>query len=120
MTLSKRQRIFARNVAKLIDFIYESNDECTIGEALRTPEMADLYVRLGKGIKNSLHIKKLAIDLNLFKGGVYVEDTKYHEPYGKYWVSLHPSNRWGGDWDKDGIHEPGENDGNHYEMREDL
>ncbi len=108
MTLSERQRLFAKLVPRLIDKIYSSGDECTLGEALRTQEMADLYAKQGKGIKNSLHLKKLAIDLNLFKGGQYVSDTEAHRPYGEFWETLHPRCRWGGRF----------KDGNHYELQE--
>lgn len=118
MSLSERQMIFAQNVGNLIEYIKCEGYECTLGEAWRPPEMAELYAKQGKGIKNSLHCKRLAIDLNLFKDGVYLPSTDTHRPFGQYWVSLHPSNRWGGDWDKDGVTEPGENDGNHYEMKE--
>jgi hypothetical protein len=119
MTLSERQQEFAQNVAQLILFIFNEGYTCTLGEALRTPEMAEIYAKRGTGIKNSMHLKKLAIDLNLFKGGVYLTDTKNHRQFGEYWMSLDPRNRWGGDWDMDHLTEDGEDDGNHYEMKED-
>ena len=108
MTLSERQRLFTKLVPRLIDKIFESGDECTLGEVYRSPETATAYEKMKVGIKKSLHIKRLAIDLNLFKGGEYIVDTEAHRPYGEYWESLHPSNRWGGRF----------KDGNHYEMRE--
>jgi hypothetical protein len=70
--------------------------------------MADLYAKQGKGIKNSLHLKRLAIDLNLFKDGAYLSDTESHRPFGEWWEAQDPLNRWGGRF----------KDGNHYEMRE--
>lgn len=119
MILSERQQIFARNVARLILYMAESNYGCTFGEALRTQEMADLYAKQGKGIKNSLHLKRLAIDLNLFREGKYLTGGEHYKQFGQYWATLHPQNRYGGDWDKDGISgEPGEVDFNHFEMRE--
>ena len=108
MSLSELQQVFARNVARLILYMAESNYACTLGEALRTQEMADLYAKQGKGIKDSLHLKRLAIDLNLFKDGVYLSDTESHRPFGEWWEALDPHNRWGGRF----------KDGNHYEMRE--
>ena len=116
--LTTLQFAFARNVARLIEHIFLSGYTCTLGEALRTQEMADLYAAQGKGIKNSLHLKRLAIDLNLFFDGKYLSDTEAYRPFGVFWVSLHPQNRWGGDWDKDNVADPGENDGNHFEVRE--
>lgn len=119
MTLSERQMFFARNVARLILFITESNYGCTFGEAYRTPEQAELNAKKGIGIKNSLHCKRLAIDINLFKEGVYLTSGEHYKQFGEYWASLHPANRYGGDWDKDGISgEPGETDFNHFEAKE--
>jgi hypothetical protein len=119
MKLSELQMIFAVNVGKLILKINEDGYSCTFGEAYRTPEQAALNAAKGIGIKNSLHCKRLAVDLNLFKDGVYCADSEAHLPFGKYWVTLNALNRWGGDWDKDGIpFEPRETDANHYEMQE--
>lgn len=108
MSLSELQQTFALNVARLIERIFQQGYACTLGEALRTQEMADLYAKQGKGIKNSLHLKRLAIDLNLFKEGKYLTDTESHRPFGEWWETLDPLNRWGGRF----------KDGNHYEMRE--
>lgn len=96
MRLSEKQSIFALNVSKLIQYIYQEGYACTLGEALRTPQQAAMYARQGKGIEKSLHCKKLAIDLNLFKDGSYLTAYNDYEPFGKYWISLHPANRWGG------------------------
>jgi len=108
MTLSKRQQAFARNAARLILYMAESNYACTFGETYRTPEQAALNAKKGIGIVNSLHCKRLAIDLNLFKEGVYLSDTESHRPFGEWWEALDPHNRWGGRF----------KDGNHYEMRD--
>jgi len=110
MTLRERQFIFALNVAKLIEYIYSQGYTVTFGEAYRTPEMAEIYAKQGKGIKNSLHTKRLAIDLNLFKDGKYLSDVESHRMFGVYWEKLHPHNRWGGRFRI--------GDGNHYEMQE--
>jgi len=107
MTLGHRQQNFAGNVAKLLYYIYNKGYTVTLGEALRTQEMAEIYAKRGTGIKNSQHCKKLAIDLNLFKDGVFLTSSEAHRPFGDYWETLNPDNRWGGMW----------NDGNHYEMK---
>jgi len=109
MKLSEKQQIFALNFAKLVIYIYEKGFACTYGEAFRTDEQAEIYAKSGKGIKNSLHCSRLAIDLNLFSapGGDYLSATEDHKQFGEYWESLNPKNRWGGRF----------NDGNHYEMQ---
>lgn len=118
MKLSMCQFTFSINLAKLIQEIYKWDHTCSMGECWRTPEMAAIYAKRGTGIKDSQHCKKLAADLNLFKDGVLLSDTESHRHFGVYWKSLNPQNRWGGDWDGDGEVDPGDNDGNHYEMRE--
>jgi hypothetical protein len=78
---------------------------------LRSPEQAALNAKKGSGIKNSLHLDKLAIDLNLFINGVYKTDSKDHKPLGDYWKSLSTKDYqccWGGDFKKP--------DGNHYSI----
>lgn len=108
MKRSELQQIFAVNVAHLILHINECGYSCTFGEAWRTPEMAAIYAQQGKGIKNSLHCIRLAVDLNLFKDGVYLPNGEAHRPFAEYWESLNTLNR-------SGIHF---GDANHYEMRE--
>ena len=46
MSLSKQQRIFTKNVAKLIDYAYCNGIELTLGEAYRTTEQQLLYVQV--------------------------------------------------------------------------
>lgn len=106
MTLRERQEIFAQNTAKLIQFIFENGRTCTLGEAFRTKEQAQIYYKAGKGSANSLHCVRLAIDLNIFKDGVYLTSTSDYTFAGEYWYSLHPENTWGG----------AGNDGNHFSM----
>jgi len=116
MTLQQRQATFAFNVALLINHIFESNHSVTFSEAYRTPEQAALNAKSGKGIRNSLHCKRLAIDLNLFNSGrKYLIKKSDYEPFGIYWKSLNPANRWGGDFIKLG----GKiDDSNHFEMQD--
>lgn len=108
MTLGERQRIFTNNVSKLIMWAYWQGYELTFGEAYRTQEQANLNAAAGKGISNSLHMDRLAIDLNLFRDGQYLSTSADHKPLGEFWVTLHPDNRWGGNFSKP--------DGNHYSM----
>lgn len=108
MKLSDNQKLFAQDVAKLIEYIYSQGYSCTLGEAYRTPEQAAIYAQEGKGIKDSLHCKRLAIDINLFKDDDYLTATKDYEFLGNYWETLDKQNRWGGRF----------KDGNHFERKE--
>ena len=96
MTLSEKQHIFAQNLAKLLLHIESVGLSCSIGEVERTKEQAELYAKEGKGIPDSLHCKRLAADIFLFANNVYLQKKEDYEPLGKYWVTLHPMNRWGG------------------------
>jgi hypothetical protein len=104
MTLREKQTLFASLVAELILMAFELGYEVTLGETYRSPEEALRLSKLGKGIKNSNHIIKLAIDINLFKDGKYLSSSESHRPLGEWWKKQHPFCRWGGDF----------NDGNHY------
>ena len=112
MTLSEKQQLFAHNVGLLISYCCFMGFKVTLGEAWRTQEQADLYAKEGKGITHSLHIKRLAIDLNIFDhvGNFLTKNTDL-EPFGKYWEKLHPDNRWGG-------HFKTRPDSDHYEMQD--
>ena len=108
MSLRKDQSIFLRNVAKLINWGFENGYELTGGELYRTDEQQAIYRKNGKSkVRVSKHQKRLAIDLNLFIGGVYQTKNAAYKPLADYWKSLHPKNRAGYDWGWDG---------NHFEM----
>ena len=108
MTLGEKQRLFTELVGRLIEWAYMHNYELTFGEALRTQAQADLNAKTGTGISNSLHLIKLAIDLNLFIDGVWQIDSKAYKPLGDYWKSLHVLCRWGGDFSRP--------EGNHFSI----
>jgi len=108
MTLRQKQSLFAIMVADLITQAYELGYEITLGEALRSKEEAKRLAKLGLGIENSLHCDKLAVDLNLFKNGVYLSSTKSHQVLGEWWEKQHSLCRWGGRF----------GDGNHYSMED--
>ena len=108
LKLGEKQRVFAWNQHHLIEWAYKAGYELTFGEAFRTAEQAMLNSKSGAGIKNSLHMKRLAIDWNLFKDGEWLQDSADHRPLGTFWKTLHSLNRWGGDFSKP--------DGNHYSM----
>lgn len=97
MKLSQEQGTFAFDVSKLIACIFENGYTCTLGEVYRTPTQAKIYAKKGIGIENSLHTKKLAIDINLFSPeGEYLTDSEDYEPFGIFWEKMGKHNRWGG------------------------
>ena len=59
--------------------------------------------------KGSFHYDRLAIDLNLFKDGIWLKETEDHQEFGEYWISLGGS--WGGNFKR-------VKDGNHYSLGE--
>lgn len=103
-SLGQKQRRFTKMVGQLILYAYSKGYELSFDECFRTPEQAALNAKNKKGIKNSLHTQRLAVDLNLFKNGVYLDKTEDHRPLGLYWESI--GGTWGGRF----------NDGNHYSL----
>lgn len=123
VNLLSKQQLFAELVPRLLDRIHSAGVGVTLGEAWRTDEQAVLnslsvikrqrlaalltpdYPELAmaiaarpgvRGIKLSVHRQRLAIDLNLFRDGVFLTDFKDYEPFGVFWESLHDLCRWGG------------------------
>ncbi|MHC9057792.1 M15 family metallopeptidase [Pantoea sp. y20] len=107
MTLSEKQQLFAVMIANLILWASDKGLRVTFGEAYRTPEQARLNAGSGKGIANSLHTQRLAVDLNLFINGVYQEKSEAYLPLGEYWESQGGS--WGGRFKS-------RPDGNHFSL----
>lgn len=96
-TLRQMQSEFAALVPRLIDKAIELGFEVTLGDAYRDP-------RVPYGHLFSAHKKRLAIDLNLFRNGEFLESTDAHKELGEWWEQQHPQARWGGRF----------RDGNHY------
>lgn len=95
MTLLEAQKLFAKRIAYLIEALCERGYEVTLGEAYRPPEMAEIYAKEHKGILNSLHCSRLAMDLNIFKDGRLLQTVDELEDVGELWEkSLEGS--WGG------------------------
>jgi hypothetical protein len=106
MSLRQKQSLFAYLAALLIIEANRQGYEVTFGEAWRSPEEAARLAKAGKGIKASLHGQRLAIDLNLFKDGVYLRSSVAHQPLGEFWEGLNVLCRWGGRF----------GDGGHYSL----
>lgn len=100
MALRIQQSLFVKLIGKLIEYAYANGYELTFGDAFATKGHS----------KNSKHYERLAIDLNLFKNGEYLQTTEDHRLLGDYWITLHPDCSWGGNFLN--------KDGNHYSMGE--
>ncbi|MFA5377512.1 MAG: M15 family peptidase [Dehalococcoidia bacterium] len=93
--LFDKRALFTRLLPRLIDKMLA--DGCV-----------PLHGKDGKThMKNSLHYEGLAVDIDLFKDGKYLDRTDDHEAFGEFWESLHSDCAWGGSW----------GDGNHYSIR---
>lgn len=136
MSIGDKQRLFFNLFVQWSIWAIDQGYEFTWGEAFRTDEQAEInaigysgrenLARLiglifpelakkirnnekNKGIRNTLHEKRLALDLNAFKDGVYLTKTEDWKELGEYWEKLHPLCRWGGRW----------GDGNHLSLEHD-
>ncbi len=108
MTLGEKQRLFTLMIAQLIQWAYEQGYEMTVGDAYRDPRLhGAVGEKKGYGHPKSAHKQRLAIDLNLFRNGKYLDKTEDHTPIGEQWEKMGGS--WGGRF----------NDGNHYSLEHD-
>jgi len=107
VTINEKQAQFALHIARLICWAFDRGIPVIGAEWYRTPEQAEIYARQGKGIKNSNHCKKLALDLFCVDpeiGGVTWEYAPYRA-LGEQWKKMHPLARWGGDFKgRDAVH----------------
>lgn len=93
-SLRQKQSRLVRMISLLILHADSLGYELTFGDA---------YAQSGH-MTRSLHYKRLAIDLNLFKDGKYLRKSSDHLPLGEYWESM--GGAWGGRFQ----------DGNHYSL----
>ena len=107
MSLREKQSQFARMIPGLILKALEMGYEVTLGDAYRDPRVHGAFGKPGGyGAAKSFHKQRLAIDLNLFKDGKYLEGSDAHLPLGEWWESQ--GGTWGGRF----------RDGNHYSLGE--
>jgi len=100
-SLIPEQAAFLLDFGKLIIYCTEVMGlTVTSGELLRPVEMQQIYVKTGRSkTMASNHLRKLAGDLNFFdKNGKYICTVEALKDAGKYWESLNPKNRWGGNF----------------------
>lgn len=126
LTLHQKQATFAHLLPSLIQKAESLGYEVTLGEAWRPEALAFVrpkkpvftkwYADHGKGIADSLHIQRLAIDLNLFKNGKYLTEVSDYEALGSWWEKQSTKEytlAWGGRFKKlkDAVHFSMENEG---------
>lgn len=129
-TLGQKQEKFSTNLGKLLIFANGNGLGIRMGECFRTDEQALIYAltnpkkvllvnalkglgftelaaainnNTGTGIVKTLHGLKLAVDLNVFRNGDWAEKFDYMM-LARYWKTLDPENRWGGDFSKADIY----------------
>ncbi len=104
-TLRQKQSRFAVEVARLIIKARQLGYDVTLGDAYRDPRVhGALGVRKSYSHPKGAHKVRLAIDLNLFRNGEFLETSEDHRPLGEWWEAQGKDHRWGGRFD----------DGNHY------
>ncbi|MGJ8619633.1 MAG: M15 family metallopeptidase [Methylophilaceae bacterium] len=109
MTLREKQSKFALLVSQLIAKAYEMGFEVTIGDAYRDPRVhGKMGEKKSYSSANSCHKLRLAIDLNLFKDGTWLQSTVDYRVLGEWWEAQ--GGAWGGRF-KDGNHFSFEHDG---------
>lgn len=99
MTLGKNQELFMKDLNLLLTYIHTLGFDVRGGELQRTKEQQEIYVKQGKSkTRNSMHIKKTAIDLFIFKDGYWIDKQDDLQKIGDFWENLSKENRWGGNW----------------------
>lgn len=99
MSLVPEQAEFLLHAAQLIQHATAQGYVVTGGELFRTAEQQAIYVKAGRSkTMASNHLRRCAIDLNFFKGGVLVYDVPTLRSVGEYWESLSPKNSAGMFW----------------------
>jgi hypothetical protein len=98
--MSVLQEQFAQSVAMLIQEAARRGYTVTFGEAWRTAQQAQWDADHGTGITHSLHMERLAVDLNVFVNGAYQADDSSgcYKALGEWWKALGPNYKWGGDF----------------------
>lgn len=103
--LYDKQCKFTKMIPRLIDKAHELGFDVTIGDAFRDPRVfGAVGVKMSYSAASSCHKMRLAIDLNLFKNGKFLETTEAHRQLGEWWESQ--GGTWGGRF----------NDANHYSL----
>lgn len=109
LTLREKRVAFTLLVAEMIHEATVLGYEIALNEVLRSAAAAIANANAGKGISNSLHRIGLAVDVALYRQGVYLKDSEDYRDLGLWWEAQSTPEYtlcWGGRW----------NDGNHLSM----
>ena len=99
MTLGQNQEKFTQDLAKLLNHLIDNGYAVRIGEVERTQTQQEIYIKEGKSkTSNSMHLKRCAADLHIFKNGEWLQSKAQLQSIGDYWESLDQNNRWGGNF----------------------
>ena len=105
--LRAAQNTFLKNLANLIFYIQDSGYTISGGELWRSEETQAAHVKANRSkTMDSQHLKRLAIDLNIFDGEYLLfsdttrkdKDTLIVKGFADNWCALHQANRWGGEF----------------------
>lgn len=100
--LSEAQQDHVHCFMLLIQFGESLGYKFTWGDAYRDERVHGKWgVKKSYSLSKSTHKIRLAVDINLWIDGEWITDGTREEwsILGKYWKSLHPLARWGGDFD---------------------
>lgn len=114
MSLSKKQRTLTYNISKLIQFAHDLGIDMVGKEWGRTHDQQYMYYH-GKRINTvgelvdtsrkswtmvGQHLLYLAVDFAFFPRGsnIPIWEGEQLDIIGAYWESLHPKNKWGGNF----------------------
>lgn len=75
--------------------VFVGKQRCERTQAQHSPSEHDFNPI---GIRESTHLRALAIDLYILENGAISNDRARYAVLGAYWKSLHPALRWGGDF----------------------
>lgn len=98
--LNAKQSQFTFTLARFLLWLESKGYTVILGEAFRPADVAEIYAKQGRGISDSNHTLRLAIDLVIFKNIKPLDSFVEYQILGDEWKSLHPSARWGGDFTK--------------------
>lgn len=99
MTLGQNQEKFTQDLVKLLNHLIDNGYAVRIGEVERTQAQQALYIKEGKSkTSNSMHLKRCAADLHIFKNGEWLQSKLQLQSIGDYWEKLDQNNRWGGNF----------------------
>ena len=90
--IQDKQFLFSKLLGEFLVWLNEQGYDVVVGEVLRTKEQAKLNAKKGVGIANSLHIKCLAVDIELFIDGTWLRgdtDPDDFEALADKWESMH-------------------------------